>query len=124
MKRIFVSFAIEDKFSRDNLIFQAKQSHTPFEFTDMSVKTPWDSKWKTNCRERIKGCHGMIAFISDNTYSAEGAKWEISCGYDERVPVLLVYIHDHGVKNLPYELQGKRIVHWTWNNISNFINGL
>ena len=38
-KRIFVSFAIEDKFARDNLVHQAKQKRTPFEFTDMSVKS-------------------------------------------------------------------------------------
>ena|ERR1700677_3038938 len=124
MKKIFIGFAIEDRFARDNLAFQAKQNHTPFEFTDMSVKNPWDSQWKTQCRQRIKGCHGMIAFISDNTLNASGALWEISCAYEERVPILLVYIHDHGVRQTPAILAGRRIVHWTWPNITNFLNSL
>jgi hypothetical protein len=41
MKKVFISFAIEDRFARNNLVHQAKQEHTPFELTDMSVRTPW-----------------------------------------------------------------------------------
>ena len=53
-KRVFIAFAIEDKAKRDHLVYQAKLDNSPFEFVDMSVKEPWDEKWKTNCRERIK----------------------------------------------------------------------
>src|SRR5271166_6314027 len=57
IKRIFIAFAVEDKFARDNLVHQAKdQEHVPFDFTDMSVKEPWESAWKSNCRTKIKGC--------------------------------------------------------------------
>lgn len=124
MKGIFISFAIEDRFARDNLVHQAQQARTPFSFTDMSVKQPWDSAWKTNCRARIRGCDGMIAFVSDNTYGAEGARWEIRCGYEESVPVFPVYIHNTGARQLPPELSGKRIHHWTWVNITNFLNSV
>jgi len=44
----------------------------------MSVKEPWDEKWKTNCRTKIKGRNGVIALISKNTAKADGAKWESS----------------------------------------------
>lgn len=124
MKNIFVSFAIEDRFARDNLTHQANQQRTPFNFVDMSVRQPWDSSWKTRCRERIKQCDGVIAFVSDNTFNADGARWEIQCAYEEGIPVLPVYIHDQGVKRLPSELSGKKIYHWTWQNITNFLNGL
>ena len=90
----------------------------------MSVKNPWDSSWKTRCRERIKGCEGVIAFVSNNTFNAGGARWEIKCAYEERVPVLPLYIHDHGASWVPSELSGKRIYHWTWDNVKNFINRL
>jgi hypothetical protein len=123
-KKIFVSFAIEDAFARDNLVYQAKQKHTPFELTDMPAHKPWENSWKTNCRARIKGCDGMVAFISHNTYDADGARWEIKCAYEEGVPVLPVYIHDRGVKRTPSELSGKKIYHWTWDNVVNFINKL
>jgi hypothetical protein len=53
-KRIFIAFAVEDKFARDNLVYQAKRQRTaPFDFTDLSVKEPWDEKWKTNCRTHL-----------------------------------------------------------------------
>ena len=44
-KRIFVSFAIEDKIYRDMLYGQAKNSDSPFNFVDMSAKEAWDEKW-------------------------------------------------------------------------------
>ena len=124
MKRIFVSFAIEDRFARDNLVHQAKHQKAPFEFVDMSVRSPWDTSWKTKCRERIKGCDGLIAFVSGNTYNAAGARWEIQCAYEEGVPVLPLYIYDHGASRIPPELSGRKIYHWTWDNVKNFIDRL
>lgn len=41
MKKLFIAFAIEDKFARDDLVYQAQQEHTPFEFVDMSVREPF-----------------------------------------------------------------------------------
>lgn len=123
-KRIFISFAIEDRFARDNLVFQASLQRTPFDFVDMSVKNPWDSSWKTRCRTRIKGCDGLIAMVSDNTTTADGARWEIRCAYEEGVPVLPLYIHDSGVRRLPPELSGRRVYHWTWTIVKTFIEGL
>ena len=124
MKRVFISFAIEDKFARDNLVYQERQNHTPFDFIDMSVKSPWDSAWKTQCRERIRKCHGVVAFISNNTYNADGARWEIKCAYEEGVPVYPVFIHDSGASRIPPELSGRRIHHWTWPNITSFLKSL
>ena len=84
-KRIFISFAVEDKVLRDFLVGQAKNDNSPFEFYDMSVKTPWDHAWKTNCRSKIKGCDGVIAIITSNTKNASGEIWEINCAKDENV---------------------------------------
>lgn len=93
MKRVFIAFAIEDKFARDNLVFQSKQEHTPFEFVDMSVQEPFTSAWKTQCRERIKGCDGVVAFISRNTSSADGACWEIKCAIEEGKTIKGFWVH-------------------------------
>jgi hypothetical protein len=53
--RVFIAFAMEDKTDRDFLVGQAKNASSPFEFTDMSVKEPWDTDWKNQVRTRIKG---------------------------------------------------------------------
>lgn len=123
--RIYMAFAIEDKRYRDFLVGQARNERSPFEFVDMSAKEPWDEKWKTNCRTRIKSCDGVIALVSANTAKAEGALWEVRCAKEERVPVLGVYCtSDNRPMLLPAELSGVRVVDWTWPNIASFIASL
>jgi hypothetical protein len=122
-KRIFIGFAVEDKHYRDLLRGQSKLGDSPIDYTDMSVKDPWDSSWKTKCRQRIQGCDGFIALLSKNVRNAEGARWEIKCAVEEGVPVLGVHIHqDDDYK--PPEIQGKKVIRWTWDGIGNWIAGL
>lgn len=125
MKRIFISFAVEDERSRDFLVGQAKNEKSPFEFVDMSVKELWDEKWKTNCRTKIKGCDGVIAMVSKNTARASGQLWEIECAKEEGVRVRGVYTTtDNRPEKLPSELDGIKVVSWTWDNIKSFIDSL
>lgn len=123
-KRIFIAFAIGDKFARDNLVHQAKRQNVPFDFTDMSVQEPWDTNWKTNCRGRITGCDGVVVFISRNTANAEGARWEIKCAKEEGVPIRGFWVHSDDPCCKPSEIEGSSVVYWTWDNVSNFINSL
>lgn len=123
--RIFVSFAVEDKKFRDFLVGQARNEKSPFEFVDMSVKDPWDEKWKANCRIRIKGCDGVIALVSNNTAKAAGALWEVACAKEEKVPVRGIYCSsENRPATLPIEFNGVQVVSWTWVNIAGFINSL
>ncbi len=123
--RIFISFAIEDRAYRTMLVGQARNARTPFEFMDFSVKEPWDEKWKTNCRSRIKGCDGVIALVSRNTRKADGALWEIRCAKEERVPLLAVYCtEDDRPSTLPAELSALKVVDWTWPRIARFVDSL
>lgn len=122
-KRVFIAFAIEDKTYRDFLVGQANLKSSPFEFTDMSVKEPWDRKWMTNCRARIKGCDGVIALISKNTKKADGQLWEIECAYEESIPTMLMYVDDNR-PTIPKIIDGKRISVWSWDNLVTFIEKL
>lgn len=122
-KRIFISFAKEDEKYRDFLVGQAKNPASPFEFVDMSVKEPWDNEWKTKCKTKIKSCDGMIALISKTTKDASGACWEIRCAIEEGIPVRGMYIHNDSC-TIPLALEGKMVVNWGWDNISNFLEKL
>ena len=122
-KRVFITFAVEDAKYREFLVAQARNSKSPFEFRDMSVKSPWDYQWKTNCRTRVKGCDGLVALISKNTAKAEGQLWEIQCAYDEQVPVMLMWINDER-PSLPSLIRNKRINIWSWDNLEAFIDNL
>lgn len=121
--RIFIAFAVEDAGCRTMLAGQAKHSKTPFEFVDMSAKSPWDEKWKTNCRSRIKGCDGVVALISKNTAHADGQLWEIQCADEENVPTMLMWVNGDRPR-LPAALSGRRINVWSWDNIEAFIKRL
>jgi len=124
-KRVFISFAIEDKTLRDFLVGQAKNEKSPFEFVDMSVKQPWDNAWKTKCRTKIKGCDGVLAIVTKNTKDADGQLWEMKCAKEESIPRKGIYGNSNDKPSkLPDELKGISIVNWTWDNISKWIESL
>lgn len=123
--RIFTSFAIEDKILRDFLIGQRNNHHSSIEFKDMSVKEPWSSKWKTNCRSKIKGCDGMIVIVTKNSKKADGQLWEIKCAIEEGIPILGIWGRNEDKSmTLPIELKTVTIKIWTWDNISNWVGKL
>lgn len=122
-KRIFVAFAIEDEAYRNLLKGQALNTATPFEYTDMSVKEPWDTNWKERCRVRIKGCHGTIVLLSKNSLNASGERWEITCSIGEKVPTIGMYIHATDTSSPP-EMAGVRKINWDWSKIAAFIDSV
>jgi len=124
-KRVFISFAIEDKNLRDLLVGQAKNEKSPFDFVDMSVKEPWDNKWKTRCRTKIKGCDGVLIIVTKNTKNADGQLWEVKCSKEEKIPRKGIWGNsDDKPKTLPDELTGVAVVNWTWTNIKNWLDTL
>ena len=123
-KRVFISFAVEDVLYRDFLVGQARNKRSPFELADMSVKEPWSSNWKERCLTKIRGCHGMIALVSKNTKDASGARYEIQCALDEKLPLMPMYVNDERNYTLPFELASKRIYAWSWANLETFVDGL
>lgn len=125
LKRVFISFAIEDVEYRDYLVDQARKKHSPFDFIDMSVKQKWnETEWKKKCRTKIKSCDGVIALLSKNTHKAGGARWEMKCAIEEKVKIIGMHIKKNDKGAIPPELKGKRIIEWNWNNLEKFINQL
>lgn len=123
-KRVFTAFAIEDETYKNLFTGQAKHPKVPYDFVDMSVKEPFDEKWKTNCRTRIKGCDGVIVLISKDLKNAEGAIWEIKCAKEEGKPLLGVYIKGASFADIPNELYGVKKVNWDQDDIADFIDSL
>jgi len=91
----------------------------------MSVKEPWLTDWKTRCRAKIKGCDGVIALLSRDTPRASGALWEMQCADEERIPMIGVYVSetDRPATQIS-QLNGHRVITWTWAGVKNFINSL
>jgi hypothetical protein len=121
--RIFISFAAEDVRYRNFLTAQRRNSQCPFNFEDMSLQEPFDEKWKTQCRAKISSCHGFIVLLSNHTWRAKGARWEIGCAREElgRDKMLGVHIHADDKRAIPPELGSVRVVEWHWDTIQRFI---
>lgn len=124
-KKVFISFAIEDQKYRDFLVGQAKVKHSPFDFIDMSVKSPWpEHEWKRQCRNKIKQCDGLLVLLSRNTWHSSGARWEIKCAIEEGLKVTGMHIKHWDQGAIPTELYGKKVMNWSWDNLEQFINKL
>jgi hypothetical protein len=124
-KRIFISFAMEDEKYRNFLVAQAKNERSPFTFVDMSVKEPWNENvWKTKCRTKIKACDGMIVLLSKNTWHASGVRWEIKCAKAEKIPIVGMHIKKDDRRAIPKELQGSKVITWSWNNLAKIIQSI
>jgi len=119
-KVVFIGFSMKDVRQRDLLKGQSLHTDTPFEFIDMSVKTPYDSEWKKRVRTRIKRSNGVIALVSKNSLSSEGQKWEIQCAREEKKKVLGVWAYTNDRTNLV----GVNTVAWSWSAIEKFIDTL
>ncbi|OCX50328.1 hypothetical protein BEL04_21305 [Mucilaginibacter sp. PPCGB 2223] len=125
MRRIFVAFAIEDWNHKILFTGHAKNARVPYEFVDMSVREPWDSQWKTNCRARIKSCSGVVILISPNLKNATGALWEAKCAIEENKPIIGVYINGGNAWHVPLEFWGKfKCYTWQYDHIKNFVESL
>lgn len=119
-KIVFVAFAIEDERQRDFLKGQSLSPRAPYEFTDMSVKEPYNSGWKDKVRTRIRRSHGVIVLVSKNSLTSEGQRWEIQCAKEEGKRVLGVWAYADDRTSLA----GVRTVSWSDANISGFIDSL
>ena len=119
-KIVFIAFAIEDEGQRNLLKGQSLNTESPFEYIDMSVKEPYNSKWKEHVRTRIRRSDGVIALVSKNSLSSSGQKWEIQCAKEEKKRLLGIWAYTHDRTNLA----GVNTKVWTWDNIKAFINSL
>lgn len=126
-KKIFISFAIEDKIYRDFLVDQANLKHSPFAFIDMSVKEKWDEDtWKEECRKKIRECDGVIVLMSKKTYHAGGVRWEMKCALEENILMIGIHIKKKPSERgaIPPELSDCDVYTWSWENLNEFMNKL
>jgi hypothetical protein len=93
------------------------------EFTDYSVKEPFDEKWKTQCTERIKQSTVVIVMIGPETHSREAVLWEINKAYELGKPVMAVRIYRDENHRVPKPLveHGAKISNWDTEKVQRWI---
>ncbi len=119
--RVFISFHIEDERRVGLLRHQAKDPRFNMEFTDYSVKEPFDEKWKTNCTERIKQSSILVVMIGKDTHKREAVNWEIMKAYELCKPVIGIRIYKDANHKIPREMieHKAKIVDWSMEEIQN-----
>ena len=125
--QVFISFALKDVALRDTLEEQISKINAEMKCVDMPMKKSWESAWKAETMETVRGCDGVIAIVSESIVRADGQLWELRCSYDSGLPVLLVFAQgaeDMSAKDIPELIREKDIAKWDEMVISMFLNKL
>ena len=62
-RKVFLSFAIEDKSLVDKFRMQAQEQSLPLDFRDYSVKDTFDKSWKSQAEKIIHGSSVTLCFV-------------------------------------------------------------
>lgn len=119
-RRVFISFHVEDEAQVELLRQQAKDERFDIEFTDYSIKEPFDDKWKTRATERIKQSSVFICMIGPETYQREAVVWEIDKAYELGKKVIGVRIYTDKDHKIPKPLvdNNAKIIDWNLKDIA------
>ena len=124
-KRVFISFDYDhDQDLKNLLVGQAKNSDTPFEIADWSVKSPITGDWKEKVISRIRSVEQMIVICGEHTDTATGVSYELSVAQDEGKPYfLLTGRSSKKCKKPKTAKQHDKMYDWTWKNLKLLIAG-
>jgi len=124
-KRAFISFDYDnDEDLRMLLVGQSRNSGTPFEIADWSVKEHIPTDWKTVVRDRLRRVDLMIVICGRYTDRAVGVASEVTMAQEEKVPYFLLWGRkDFECKKPTSALHADKIYKWTWENLDSLIRG-
>lgn len=115
--RAFISFEMEDRWARDFLVQHAKDKSNDIEFIDYSVQDPFDSSWKTQCRERLGRTKGTIVLVGASTYKSAAVLWEIAETHRQEHYIFGIQINKDKTHTIPEGLPAKNVIRWDFDQI-------
>lgn len=117
--RVFISFHHEDEAQVNLLRQQAKNEQSDIQFTDYSVKEPFDEKWKTQCAERINRTSVVVVMVGPETHEREAVNWEINKAYELKKKVICVRIYRDEHHRIPQQCKDNnaKVINWDLNSI-------
>ena len=123
-KRTFISFDYDhDARLKDLLVGQAKNSDSPFEIADHSIKSA-SPDWKAKALTRIKGCDVVIVLCGEHTDTATGVSVELKIAQEQNIPYFLLKGYSDAICKKPSAAKSTdKIYNWTWDNLKILIGG-
>lgn len=124
-KKVFISFDYDHDESLKNLLVgQAKNSDSPFELADWSIKEAMTGDWKSKAKTRIKSTDLLVVICGEKTNTATGVSAELTIAQDEEVPYFLLYGYADKTCVKPVSAKSSdKMYKWTWENLKNLIGG-
>lgn len=115
--RAFISFEMEDRWARDFLKQHAKDKDNDIKFVDFSVQNPFDSSWKTQCKERIAQTKGTIVLIGKTTYASQAVTWEIAETIRQGQYMFGIQVYHDKIYPVPLGLSSTNVIRWDFDQI-------
>lgn len=122
-RHVFISFANEDIDNITLLRGQLKNENTDLDFSDYSVKEPYDSTnseyIKRQITDQIKLCSVTLVYLSPDSMNSKWVSWEISKSKELGKGVIGVYKDTEKPINIPTGIRNKldSIVKWNHQEI-------
>ena len=120
-KRVFVSFDFDnDKVLKDFIIGQARNSDSPFEVVDTSLKEAAPMKtWEDKARVAIRRSNLVLGMVGRYTYRAPGVLKEVRVAREERIPIAQMIGYRNG-SYAPVPDAGL-LYQWDWDNLKKLL---
>jgi len=119
--RAFISFQMEDKWARDFLVQHAKDEKYDVAFVDYSVQNPFDSAWRTNCKQRIAMTKGTIVLVGPTTHQSAAVLWEIEETARQKHYLFGVQTNRDKTHPIPKGLPSKNVIRWDFTQMNKWL---
>lgn len=121
-KKVFVSFDFDnDKVLRDFIIGQAKNSDSPFDISDYSLKESQPEKeWLEKATAAIKRADVVIVMLGSKTRFASGVKKEVAVAKALGKTRFQLIGYKGGSSDWAV-VDGGRVYSWNWENLKKLL---
>jgi hypothetical protein len=112
---------MEDRWARDFLVQHAADKDNEINFYDYSVKDPFDSKWKTECKHRIAMTKGTIVLVGATTCRSDAVLWEIAETVEQEHYIFGIQINRDKTHSIPKGLPSRNVIRWDFDQIAKWL---
>ncbi len=117
-KRVFLSFAAEDKEQVNGLRLLKDNPNFELDFYDESVLVAVDSKdsdyIKRVIREKIRRCSVTVCLIGTTTYKSRWVDWELRTSEEEKNRIIVMALKGIESAVLPQFVKERKLTFYPW----------
>ena len=119
--KVFVSFDFDnDKALKDFIIGQSKNSDSPFEVVDTSMKEAAPQRdWPDEADSRIKRSDLVLVMVGPATHKAPGVLKEVDMARRNGIPIVQIIGYKDG--NYTAVPNAGRLYSWNWENLKKLL---